>query len=135
MGWYLDVLVAGRQSENSRLIYSLYQGYAGGGFCGCASISGGGSDGDPAGSAGMDGEREGVKDGERKKDGQKMERFCGGILLTGVGLAVCGCTAADPAKDHEQVSGRETMASEVLQTNESLSFSVPEPYYSLYEPL
>ena len=29
MGWYLDVLVAGRQSENSRLIYSLYQGYAG----------------------------------------------------------------------------------------------------------
>lgn len=29
VGWYLDVLVAGRQSENSRLIYSLYQGYAG----------------------------------------------------------------------------------------------------------
>ena len=29
VGWYLDVLAAGRQSENSRLIYSLYQGYAG----------------------------------------------------------------------------------------------------------
>ena len=71
--------------------------------------------------------------------GRRMDRkwsaFAGGILLTGVGLAVCGCAAVDPAKDHEQVSGRETMASEVLQTNESLSFSVPEPYYSLYEPL
>ena len=41
-------------------------------------ISGGGSDGDAAGGPGMAGEQEGVKDGERKKDGQKMERFCGG---------------------------------------------------------
>ena len=68
--------------------------------------------------------------------GRRMDRkwsvFAGGILLTGIVVAVCGCAAA---KDHQQSSGRETMGSEVLQTNESLSFSVPEPYYSLYEPL
>lgn len=29
VGWYLEVLAAKRQSENSRVIYSLYQGYAG----------------------------------------------------------------------------------------------------------
>ncbi len=68
--------------------------------------------------------------------GRRMDRkwsaFAGGILLTGIVVAVCGCAAA---KDHQQSSGRETMGSEVLQTNESLSFSVPEPYYSLYEPM